>query len=189
MATIREEGAGTLGTRPVFPIGESRTSTYANALDPLLGSVVEGPKGRKFRLVRLNVSGGLTAANIEGRLFRPTTNGPTAAEQFDVIQAVAAGTAIQGRPIGAALEDQDAVEDNGYFWLQFDGDHMAFWLGDDGTDVAAGEFLALDDDADLGAVKTTDSTFAAETTLAVALSTNTGTDAIIYGRPIKPLNG
>lgn len=187
--TIKTDGFGTNGTRAPFPLGESRTSTYSASLDPLLGMVVEGPKGRRFRLVRLNLSGGLTAANIEGRLFRPTTNGPTAAEQFDVIQAVSGGTAIQGRPIGAAIEDQDAVEDNGYFWLQFDGDHMAFWLGDDGTDLAAGEFIALDDDADLGAVKTTDATFGAETTLAVSLSTNTGTDAIVYGRPIKPLNG
>lgn len=187
--TIKTEGFGTHGTIAPFPLGESRTSTYSGQLDPLLGMVIEGPYGRKFRLVRLNLSGGLTAANIEGRCFRPTTNGPTRSEQFDVIQTDSAGAAIAKRAIGAAVEDQDAVEDNGYFWLQFDGDHMAFWLGDDGTDVAPGEFLALDDDAELGAVKTADSTFGAETSIAVALSTNTGVDALIYGRPLKPLNG
>ena len=187
--TIRTEGAGTKGSRPVFPIGESRTSTFAASLDPLLGSTVEGPNGRLFRLVRLNLSGGLTAANIEGRAFRPTTNGPTAAEQYDVIQTLEGGAAIALRTIGCAVEDQDAVEDNGYFWLQYFGDYMAFWLGDDGTDVAPGEFLALDNDAETGAVKTTDSTFAAETSIAVALSTNTGTDGLIYGRPLRPLNG
>lgn len=187
--TIKDEGFGTNGTIAPFPLGETVSSDFAAHYDPLLGMVIDGPYGRRFRLVRLNLSGGLTAANIEGRLFRPTTNGPTRAEQFDVIQAVAGGTAIQNRPIGAAIEDQVAVEDNGYFWLQFDGDHMAFWLGDDGTDVAPGEFLEIDNDSETGAVKTTDATFSGENTLAVALSTNTGTDALIYGRPVRPLNG
>lgn len=187
--TIKTDGAGTLGTRPPFPIGETVSSDFAASYDPKLGMVIEGPNNRKFRLVRLNLSGGLTAAQIEGRCFRPTTNGPTAAEQFDVIQTLEGGAAIELRTIGAAIEDQVAVADNGYFWLQFDGDKMAFYLGDDGTNADPGDFLALDNDAEKGAVKSTDATFAAETSIAVCLSTESGTDALIYGRPLRPLNG
>jgi hypothetical protein len=200
--SIRTESAGTLGTMAAFPIGEKRSSDNAE-LEKILGNEVYGKKGRKFRLVKYigatalagasaagaNVAGARLFAVAAGNVDDPTT-------LFHVQQAVLGGTAPLNRPIGVALKDQDDLVQNDYFWLQFDGDYMDLFMGDDGTNAAPGDYLGLDNDADLGTVKAiaasafdSGGALVQEESLFVCMSTETGTDALVKGRPIHPLNG
>ncbi len=193
--SIRTEGAGTLGTLAPFPIGEKRNSSDFN-YDSKLGMEIVGPKGRKFRLVQYVSATALAGpaaagANVAGgRAFAPTAanlDDPLTMHKVGLAQRT--GTKPQNRAIGFALSNQDALVQNDYFWLQFDGDYIEMWFGDDGTDVAPGDYVALDDDADLGCVYSLGTTFTVEFMLGVSMSTQAGTDALINVRPYRPING
>ena len=194
--SIKTEGAGTHGTLMPFPLGEKVSSDFATQYDKLLGMVVEGPKGRKFRLVKYAAATALAGpaaagANVAGaRLFAVATgDADDVTTMFNVTPAQRTGTIPLNRPIGAALKDQVALNQNDYFWLQFDGDYMDLWMGDDGTDALVGEYAALDDDADLGCIYTLDTTFTPEFLIGTFLETYTGVDQVVKVRPYKPLNG
>lgn len=193
--SIRTEGAGTLGTMLAFPLGEKRSSDNAE-LEKILGSVVEGKKGRKFRLVKYVSATALAGpyaagANVAGaRHFAPTAaNLDDPSTMFHVGLAQRTGTKPQNRSIGVALKDQEALVQNDYFWLQFDGDYIDMFMGDDGTNVAPGDYISLDDDADLGCVYGLGTTHTPEFEVGIAMSTETGVDALIQVRPTRALNG
>lgn len=195
--SIKTEGAGFFGGVALpFPLG-SKMSSDNTELEKLLGMVVEGPRGRKFRLVKYVEATALAGPSAAGtdvagaRLFAVASadlDDPTAT-CFYVTRAQRTGTKPLNRTIGAALKDQVALVQNDYFWLQFDGDYLDLWLGDDNTDVAVGDYVALDDDTDLGCIYGLGTTFTVEFLIGVAMDANTGVDAIVRVRPYKPLNG
>lgn len=200
--SIKTEGAGTYGTLAPFPIGTKVGSDQSGRYDPLLGMVISGPKGRKFRLVKYGAATALAGpyaagANVAGaRLFAVAVGSLAAGTGLFTVQpAVLGGTHPLNRPVGAALKDQEALVQNDYFWLQFDGDYMDLWMGDDGTNVAAGDYLTLDDDADGGCVKLHHATQLLDGGTAliipalISLSTETGTDALIQAKPLAPMVG
>lgn len=194
--SIRTEGAGTKGEILPFPLGEKEAGTAPPGADlnrPKLGMVVEGPNGRRFMLVQYveatalagpaaagtNVAGARCFAVATGDLDDPLT-------MFGVTRAQRTGTLPLNRAVGAALKDQVALVQYDYFWLQlFCGDYLDLWLGDDGTDVLVGEYIALDDDTDLGCVYTLDTTFTPEFLIGIAMDTNTGVDAVLRVRPLR----
>lgn len=192
--SIKTEGAGTHGSMLPFPLGEKVSSDVD--LSKNLGQIVEGKKGRKFRLVQYVSATALTGAyaagaNIAGaRHFAPTAaNLDDPSTMFKVGLAQRTGTKPQNRSIGVALKDQVDLVQNDYFWLQFDGDYIDMFMGDDGTNVAPGDYIALDDDADLGCVYGLGTVHTPEFEVGIAMSTETGVDALIQVRPTKALNG
>lgn len=193
--SIRTEGAGYFGGVGLpFPLGEKRSSNNTE-LAKVLGLVVEGPKGRKFRLVQYREATALAGPSAAGtnvagaRCFAVATGDLDDPNPFYVTRAQRGAAKPLNRVIGVALKDQLALVQNDYFWLQFDGDYIDMWLGDDGTDIAVGDYVALDDDADLGCIYGLSTTFTVEFLLGVAIDANTGVDAIVRVRPYRALNG
>lgn len=176
--------AGTHGTLAPFPIGQKVSGDDFPAYTQMLGMEIEAEDGKKYRLVRLNNASGVTAPEYLAFGF---TVAWSSDNPYDVTTALYGGT--PNRVCGFGVPDQAALEDNDIFWIQFDGPYIEVFLGDDGTDVAQGAYLRLDDDADRGKVRTVDTTFDAEFTLGVSLDTNTGTDAVLKMRPLHPLRG
>lgn len=196
--SIRTEGAGTKGEILPFPLGEKEPGTAAGAdlNRGKLGMVIEGPNGRKFRLVQYVEATSLTGAfqagaNVAGaRCFAVATGDlDDPLTQHHVTRAQRTGAKPLNRVIGVALKDQRDLVQYDYFWLQFDGDYIDMFLGDDGTDIAVGDYVALDDDADLGNIYGLSTTFTVEFLLGVAMDANTGVDGVIRVRPVKALNG
>lgn len=196
--SIRTEGAGTFGTLAPFPIGEKRAGTgLATGLHAAkLGMEVIGPRGRKFRLVQYADATALAGASAAGanvagaRAFAPSTGNADAVEtMFCVSLAQRTGAVPLNRTIGFALKDQEDLVQYDFFWLQFDGDYIDMFMGDDGTDAAIGDYISLDDDADLGCVYTTDTTHTPEFRLGVAIEVVTAVDTLIRVRPTQPING
>lgn len=195
--SIKTEGAGFFGGVALpLPLG-GKAGSDNTELAKLLGLEVTGRFGRKFRLVQYVSATALTGAaaagaNIAGaRHFAPTAaNIADPSTMFKVGLAQRTGTKPQNRSIGVALKDQVDLVQNDYFWLQFDGDYIDMYHGDDATAVAVGDYVALDDDTDLGNVYGLGTTFTPEFMLGVAMDTNAGSvDAILRVRPLKPLNG
>jgi hypothetical protein len=170
---------GTHGTIGLFPVGSKCPSTV-EALEKNLGQEVEGPLGHRFRLVRLNIAAGLTAANAECRAFKYSADDGT----FDVELCTETG-----RACGFSVEDQVALDDNDYFWLHVDGPKIKGFLGDDAGNPAAGDYVEVDDDADKGKLKTTTTTYDAKLTMGVCLEAASTDGDLFYFRPIRKLNG
>lgn len=178
-----------------FPIGTAVSSTdggYA-ALEQQLGQEVRGRHGHVVRMVRLDLSGGLAggapaagATQACARVFANTIE-TTDTLHHEVKLAQRTGTIPANRPVGVALTDQDALADNDIFWLHVDGPVMEVWAGDDGTDFVIGQYVALDDDADLGCVYCLGTTFTPEFMIGRCITTETGTDALVKVRPINKL--
>lgn len=184
---------GTRGDKLPFPIGEKRSIEEMPYLAALAGMEVKGQNGDEFRLVRLNVAAGLTAAAGTGgaqcSAFAYSAKASDAAVDFDVEPAVRGGAIPINRVCGFGRADQVALADNDFFWLHVDGPEMEGYLGEVTTDVAVGEYLDLDDDADLGKLYGTDTTFSPEFTVGTSLETQTGNDAKIRFRPCKKFRG
>lgn len=194
--SIKTDGAGHFGgVGAPFPIG-TKMSSDNTELAKLLGLEITGKNGRVFRLYQYVGSASLTGAYGAGtnragaRGFAPVAgNLDDPLTQHKVDLAVLGGTKPTNRAVGYALKDQVDLVQNDYFWLQVDGDYFDLWMGDDTTDVAPGDYLQLDDDTDLGAVKGSGTTFSAEFSAFVSMSTQAGNDALIQGRPIHKLRG
>lgn len=186
---------GTLGSLVSFEVGGKIASddpAYA-AYEKQLGTEVVGKDGHVIRMVRLDVAAGLSggsaaagASQACARVFTYTAQ-LTGVHAYEVKLAQRTGTKPANRPVGVALTDQVALSDNDIFWLHVDGPLMEVWLGDDGTDVAIGDYVALDDDADLGCVYGLSTTYTVEFILGVSLTTEAGTDATIKIRPLHKL--
>lgn len=178
-----------------FPIGEKVGSSeggYA-ALEKQLGQEVRGRNGHVARLVRLDPAAGLSggapaagASQAGGRVFTYTLQSDDT-HAYDVKLAQRTGTIPANRPVGVALTDQEALSDNDIFWLHVDGPVMEVWSGDDGTDFVIGQYVSLDDDADLGCVYCVGTTFPTEFAIGISLTTETGTDALVKIRPFHKL--
>lgn len=194
--SIKTDGAGHFGgVGAPFPIG-TKMSSDNSELEKILGLEITGKNGRVFRLVKYVSATALTGpyaagANIAGaRGFAPTAGNlddPTTMHHVGL--AALGATKPQNRPVGYALKDQVDLVQNDYFWLQVDGDYFDLWMGDDGTDVAPGDYLQIDNDTDLGCVKGSGTVLDAEFSQFVAMSTQAGTDALIQGRPIHKIRG
>lgn len=184
---------GTRGDRLPFPIGEKRSSELSAQLDPLLGMEVFGQEGNVYRLVRLNLAAGLSggapaagASQACGRIFTYTLTA-TGVHAYDVKLAQRTGTVPANRPVGVGVQNQAALDDNDYFWIHVDGPYFDLWAGDDGTNFVIGDYVALDDDADLGCVYSLSTTFTPEFLIGICLTTEAGVDATVRVRPYKKL--
>lgn len=131
---------GTHGTLAPFPIGKKVAHADVD-LSALLGLEIQTENGKAFRLVRLDKGAGLTTANAEMVAYSYTDQ-----TTYDV------DTAASGESVcGVGVEDQDALSDNDYFWLQIQGRCK---LIDDGAGVTAGHTLEVDSTAREGEVQT-----------------------------------
>lgn len=174
--------SGIKGTIATFPLGERLPSTALSydEISKQIGQEVDGPKGTKFRLVRLNIAAGLSAANAVKRCFKYSAG---AASTYDV--ELSGGAGAEGdKCCGVSRDDQVALSDNDLFWIQFDG-RMTLFKGD-GTDVADGDPVSVDDDADKGKVHKEGTAIVSET-FWVARNATTGTDQDLVADPIRPL--
>lgn len=184
---------GTRGDMAPFPIGEKRSSELSEQLDPLCGMEIHGLNGDVFRLVRLNIAAGLTATAGTGGArcgaFAYSLEAEEVTKTFDVQMAVRGGAKPINRVCGYGRPDQVALADNDYFWLHVDGPVIAGYLGDADVNVAVGDYIDLDDDADTGKVYGGGTTFSAEFTQGVSRSTEAGTDAIVLFTPIRKFQG
>jgi hypothetical protein len=158
-------------------------------MDPQCGTEIEDDRGNVWRLVRLNVSGGLTAANAQYMAFGYTIETEDVTRSFDVAKCASDSTKPLDKVAGFGVPNQVALDDNDYFWLHVYGPVMQGYMGDDGTDLAIGDFVNLDDDADLGKLKSGADTLNTEYTVGTSRTTETGTDAVIQFIPCKKFNG
>lgn len=179
-----------------FPVGErigSDDPAY-DAYNKQVGMEVRGKNGHVIRLVRLDVAAGLAggavaagaSASCCARVFAYSAQ-LTGVHGYDVKLAQRTGTVPTNRPVGVALTDQDALTDNDLFWLHVDGPEMDVYMGSDGTDAVIGDYIALDDDTDLGVVYSLGTTFTPEFILGVNLTTQAGVDATLKIRPLRKL--
>jgi hypothetical protein len=178
---------GTLGTLSGLVVGKKVASADFPDYAKWLGTEIVGPRGEKYRLVQLNVAAGVAVPQYLA--FANSTPTTDLTRNFDVELAVRGGAKPTNRVCGYAIEGQVALVDNDIFWLQFDGPEIAGYIGDDNTDVAVGDYLNLDDDADKGKLYGVGTTFSAEFTQGVALDANTGVDQLVRFIPIKPFRG
>lgn len=178
-----------IGTPLPFPLGEKRASADFEALDKLVGTEYTGQDGFKARLVRLNIAAGLTQANAECRSFCYSLVTDLAAPVHDVQLALLGSSISLKRVCGQSVPGQVALSDNDLFLILFDGPELPGTLGDDTGDIAIGEYVGIDDDADTGKLKTHDTTFDAEYSLGVSLDVATADGDQFRFRPIRPLRG
>lgn len=180
---------GTLGGIASFPLGKKVSSTFASSLDRQCGTEVVDDKGNVFRLVRLNAAAGLAVGAVRYMAFGYTAEATDADPTYDVAPCASDSTKPLDKVAGFGLPNQVALVDNDYFWLHVDGPVIQGYMGDDGTDLAIGDFVNLDNDADLGKLASGGDTFNAEYTVGVSRSTQAGTDAVIQFRPCKKFRG
>lgn len=184
---------GIHGEMGPFHVGEkvAGDAPEADSIAELLGREYHDSDGNVYRLVRLDVAAGLAGSGVGAGVapYRAFGYDETfdADNPFDVQLALLGGA--PKRVCGFGVPTQVALNDNDFFFIQVDGPYIDGFFGDDGTDAALNEYLQIDDDADRGKLKTTDTTFDAEYTLGVALEAETGTDAVIRFRPIQKLMG
>lgn len=169
--------AGTHGTIGALPIGGKVSSDHADDMDAILGTEIEGPKGTRFRLVRLNKAAGIAAPGRRTFVYTSETG-------YDVDMSATANARI----CGVATKDQVALVDNDYFWLQVDG-VVELIRGDDGTNIAAGDHVANDDDADEGKVKTVTTNVALGTAQIRALEAENSVDGTFLAQILVKLVG
>ncbi len=180
---------GTKGAIGALALGKKVSSDQSAAFDPMCGLEIEDDRGNVFRLVRLNVAAGLATGAVQYMAFGYTALADDATRNFDVEPCKSTSTKPLDKVAGFGLPNQVALVDNDYFWLHVDGPVIQGYMGDDGTDLAIGDFVNLDDDADLGKLKTGADTFDAEYTVGVSLTTETGTDAVIRFVPRQKFRG
>lgn len=180
---------GTKGAIATIPLGSKASSAQASAMDPQCGTEIEDDRGNVFRLVRLNSASGLTAANVQYMAFGYTIETEDVTRSFDVAKCAADSTKPLDKIAGFGLPNQVALDDNDYFWLHVDGPVIQGYMGDDGTDLAIGDFVNLDDDVDLGKLKSGGDTFNDEYTVGVSRTTEAGTDAVIQFIPRQKFRG
>lgn len=163
----------------------------ADSLVELLGTEQMDDAGNTYRLVRLDVAAGLAGSGAGAGVapYRAFGYDETfdAANPFDVQLALLGGA--PKRVCGFGVPTQVALNDNDFFWIQVDGPYIDGFLGDDGGDVALNEYVQIDDDADRGKLKTSDTVFDAEYSIGASLEVETGTDAVLRFRPIQKLQG
>lgn len=170
-------------------LGEKRAAADFPALDKCVGMEVQGKDGYKARLVRLNIAAGLTQAEAECKAFCYSLVVDQAAPVNDVQLALLGGAISLKRVCGVTVPGQKALVDNDLFWLVFDGPVLWGTLGDDAADIAIGEYVAIDDDADTGKLKSLDTTFTAEYTIGVSLDVAAADGDQFRFRPHHPLRG
>lgn len=162
-------------------------SIHEAALLNLLGSEIDGPLGTRFRLVRLNYATGLVSASTADGIANPSSRRVmeySTATGYDVQP----GNAATDRPCGVTIVGQEVLADNDFFWVQIEG-VCELYLSDDGTDLAAGDFVTLDNDSDLGKVITASSTFTHGVSPFRALEAKTGTDQAFKAQILHRLVG
>lgn len=180
---------GTKGAIATIPLGGKASSAQSAAMDPQCGTEIEDDRGNVFRLVRLNVSGGLATGAVQYMAFGYSAQAEDTTRTFDVEPNKSTSTKPLDKVAGFGVPNQVALDDNDYFWLHVAGPVMQGYLGDDGTDLAIGDFVNLDDDADLGKLKSGGDTFDAEYTVGVSLTTEAGTDAVVRFIPRQKFVG
>jgi hypothetical protein len=180
---------GSLGTLATIPLGGKASSAQSEAFDKQCGTEVEDGMGNVFRLVRLNAASGLATSAVQYMSFGYSALADDATRTFDVEPNKSTSTKPLDKVAGFGLPNQVALDDNDYFWLHVDGPVIQGYLGDDGTDLAIGDFVNLDDDADLGKLKSGADTFDAEYTVGVSLTTEAGTDAVVRFVPRQKFRG
>lgn len=162
-------------------------SEHEAALNKLLGSEVEGPLGTRFRLVRLNYSTGFVSSSTADGVANPASRrivNYSSALSWDVEPCNAA----TDRPCGVTIVGQLPLADNDFFWVQIEG-VCELYLGDDGTDLGAGDHVTGDNDADLGKVITSTTTFTHGVSPFRALEAKTGTDQAFLAQILHRLVG
>lgn len=177
---------------PAFPVGEKRAAADYPELDKLVGTEVMGRNGYVARLVRLDIAAGLADSNQATsprcRAFAYSIGTTASPPTYDVLLALRGGTLPQNYVCGFSPPDQVALVDNDLFWLIVDGPEMWGVNGDSDVNIAIGDIVALDDDADRGNLYGLVVT-ATEFAVGVSLDTLTGTDNEFRFRPCRKFTG
>jgi len=131
---------GSIGT---IDIGDkvSASSLAITELTKQLGSVIEGPDGKAYRLVRLDLAAGVSSLPaVASRAFIHTVR---------LTHDVKPCTAVTDRCVGVSVGGQVDLDDNDLFWLQIDGRFTAE-LGDGTAWAALGDYIRCSGDTDTG---------------------------------------
>lgn len=166
-----------------FPLGGKEACASGSELEKLLGQTFLAPDGKgKLRLVRLDLTAGLSGDAAKARSFEYSNTDESAATGFEVNPT----EALADVTVGISPTNQETLVDGDAFLVHISGE--CYWWNTSGSDITEGDLIACDAGGATAGGCETDGAYVEGETRAVALDAITnGTQGPV--RIIRELTG